>query len=135
MGDRLSENPTGMRLDKWLWCARFYKTRPLAAAAVEGGKVQAQGQRGKPGKEIRIGSHLQIHKDGLTWDVEVRALPAQRRPASEAAHFYAESETGRAHRAQDMERLRLARLAEPLHTDSKPNKRDRRLIQRFKAET
>jgi len=121
-----------MRLDKWLWCARFYKTRKLATEAIEGGKVHLQGQRTKPGKEIRIGSRIEIRKDGLQWDIEVAVLPSQRRPASEARTFYLESETSRLRRDQQMEALRNARLAPAPQTASKPSKRDRRLLERFK---
>ena len=123
-----------MRLDKWLWAARFYKTRALAAEAVEGGKVHLNGQRTKPGKNLQVGSRLQISRDGLEWDIEVAVLPTQRRPAAEARTFYHEDEAGRARREAATEALRIARLAAPLHTESKPNKRDRRLIHRFKQD-
>ena len=121
-----------MRLDKWLWAARFFKTRQLAAEAISGGKVHLNGQRSKPGKELQVGSRLQISKGGLQWDIEVLVLPKQRRPASEAATFYSESDESRARREQLSADLRAARAATPLQTDSKPNKRDRRLIHRFK---
>ena len=123
-----------MRLDKWLWAARFYKTRALAAEAVEGGKVHLNGQRSKPGKEVRIGSRIEIHKDGLEWRIEVAVLPTQRRPASEARNFYVEEESSRLAREAATEAIRLARLASPLQTTSKPSKRDRRLIHRFKQD-
>ena len=123
-----------MRLDKWLWAARFYKTRGLAAEAVEGGKVHVNGQRSKPGKDVRTGTRLQISKDGLEWDVEVAVLPRQRRPAAEARTFYTEDEASRERREAAVEAIRAARLATPLQTASKPNKRDRRLIHRFKQD-
>ncbi len=123
-----------MRLDKWLWAARFYKTRALAAAAVEGGKVHLNGQRTKPGKTVAPGSRLQISKDGLEWDIEVAVLPAQRRPASEARTFYVEEDSSRLAREAAIEAQRLARLATPLQTTSRPTKRDRRLIHRFKQD-
>lgn len=123
-----------MRLDKWLWAARFYKTRSLAAEAVEGGKVHLNGQRSKPGKDVRVGSRLQINKDGLEWDIEVAVLPKQRRPASEARTFYTESDASRDRRESTAAAIRAARLATPLQTASKPNKRDRRLIHRFKQD-
>lgn len=121
-----------MRLDKWLWAARFYKTRKLAVEAVNGGHIHLNGQRCKPGREIRPGSRLQIHKDDLDWDIVVETLPKQRRPASEAATFYTESDDSQARRAKRLEALRTDRLAAPLQTHSKPTKRDRRLIHRFK---
>lgn len=121
-----------MRIDKWLWAARFYKTRTLAAEAVEGGKVHLNGQRTKPGKDLRVGSRLQVSKGGLSWDIEVAVLPLQRRPASEARAFYSESDESRQRREAAAAALRAARQATPLQTASKPNKRDRRLIHRFK---
>jgi ribosome-associated heat shock protein Hsp15 len=124
--------PRKMRLDKWLWAARFYKTRQLAVEAVNGGHVHLNGQRTKPGKDIQCGSRLQISKAGLEWDIVVQVLPRQRRPASEAVSFYSESEQSRARREQRQAELRAARLATPLQTSGKPSKRDRRLIHRFK---
>jgi len=121
-----------MRLDKWLWAARFFKTRALAGEAVEGGKVHLNGQRSKPGKDVRVGSRLQIHKGGLEWQIEVAVLPTQRRPASEAQNFYIEDDASRQRREEAVAQLRAARQATPLQTASKPNKRDRRLIHRFK---
>ncbi|MCP5312796.1 MAG: RNA-binding S4 domain-containing protein [Chromatiaceae bacterium] len=123
-----------MRLDKWLWAARFYKTRSLAAEAVDGGKVHLNGQRSKPGKEVRIGSRLTISKDGLEWQIEVAVLPTQRRPAAEARDFYIETDQSRRNRELASEALRAARLATPLQTATKPSKRDRRLIHRFKQD-
>lgn len=128
----MSQGCDRMRLDKWLWAARFFKTRALASEAVEGGKVHLNGQRTKPGKEVKVGSLLQIHKGGLEWRIEILVLPAQRRPATEARGFYHEDETSRRRREEAVANLRASRLATPLQTPSKPNKRDRRLIQRFK---
>ena len=107
------KQPDKMRLDKWLWAARFFKTRQLAAEAISGGKVHLNGQRTKPGKDIRPGSRLHI---------------------SEAATFYSESEESRQRREDRLAELRAVRAAMPVHTESKPNKRDRRLIHRFKQQ-
>ena len=131
----MSETPSKMRLDKWLWAARFYKTRALAVEAINGGHVHLSGQRTKPGKDIQVGSRIQISKGGLEWDLTVEVLPKQRRPASEAVTFYSESDESRDRREKQQEALRLARLAAPIQTASKPSKRDRRLIHRFKQNT
>jgi len=80
-----------MRLDKWLWAARFFKTRHLAVEAINGGKVHVNGQRAKPGKEIECGQKITLTKDIYTFDITVAALTAQRRPAGEAATLYLES--------------------------------------------
>jgi len=121
-----------MRLDKWLWAARFFKTRQLAVEAINGGKVHLNGQRSKPGKAVDIGSELRIHKDAYEWQVTVEQLPKQRRPASEAIHFYSEQDESRIKREQLVEQMRIQRAAQPLMTSSRPNKKDRRLIHRFK---
>ncbi len=126
------EQPQRMRLDKWLWAARFYKTRKLAAEAVQGGHVHLDGRRTKPGKEVQPGSRLEIHKNGLVWEIEVLELPTQRRPAREAVNFYREDEASRRRREEQLALLRAARAATPLRTEGRPNKRDRRLIHRFK---
>ncbi|MBF0255299.1 MAG: RNA-binding S4 domain-containing protein [Gammaproteobacteria bacterium] len=123
-----------MRLDKWLWAARFYKTRQLAVEAVNGGHVHLNGQRTKPGKEVQIGSRLQISKAGLEWDIRIEQLPAQRRPAAEALLFYAESAESQARRQARIEEERALRQALPPQPATKPNKRDRRLIHRFTQE-
>lgn len=123
-----------MRLDKWLWAARFFKTRALASEAVEGGKVHLNGQRTKPGKDVRAGSRLTISKGGLHWEIEIAVLPAQRRPAAEARNFYTEGDDSRKRREAAQAEMRAARQAMPLQTASKPSKRDRRLIHRFKQQ-
>ncbi len=121
-----------MRLDKWLWAARFFKTRQLAVEAINGGRVHLNGQRSKPGKEVQVGSQLQISKGSLEWDIRVELLPSQRRPASEAVHFYSESEESLKKRQTLSEEQRLLRQSMPAQAQGKPNKRDRRLIHRFK---
>ncbi|MCW8881820.1 MAG: RNA-binding S4 domain-containing protein, partial [Sedimenticola sp.] len=101
------DQPQSIRLDKWLWAARFFKTRQLAIEAINGGKVHLNGQRTKPGKTIGVGSRLTIHKESLEWEVEVCVIPKQRRPASEAVHFYSENETSRLQREKLQEEQRL----------------------------
>ncbi len=122
-----------MRLDKWLWAARFFKTRKLAVEAIKGGKVHLDGQRTKPGKEISQGAHLRIHKGSLEWSIEVKVLPKQRRPASEAVLFYTESEESinkRQRLAAELRNQRIAAGAQATETE-KPSKRNRRMIHRF----
>lgn len=120
-----------MRLDKWLWAARFFKTRQLAIEAINGGKVHLNGQRTKPGKTVAVGSRLTIHKESLEWRIEVRELPKQRRPASEAVLFYQEDENSRLERQRQIEEQRLLRAAAPRPAQGKPSKRDRRMIHSF----
>ncbi len=119
-----------LRLDKWLWAARFYKTRSLAKQAIDGGKVSCEGSRCKPGKEIEEGMEIRLRQGFDEKTVIVKALSEQRRGAPEAQLLYEETE------ASIEARLELAaqRKAQPIlgPSSGKPNKKDRRLIHRFK---
>ena len=118
-----------LRLDKWLWAARFYKTRSLAKQAIEGGKVQCDGTRAKPSKEIEVGAEIRLRQGFDERTVIVSALSEQRRGAPEAQRLYAET----AESIKLRESLSEQRKRQPhLMTTTKPNKRDRRLIHRFK---
>jgi ribosome-associated heat shock protein Hsp15 len=119
-----------IRLDKWLWAARFFKTRRLAVEAITGGKIQVNGQRSKPGKTVQAGTRLIVHKGSLEWDLVVKAVAKQRRPASEAVLLYEESEDSRLRR-QELARQRREIGARVQAAKGRPNKRDRRMIQRF----
>lgn len=120
-----------VRLDKWLWAARFYKTRQIATEAISGGKVHLNGQRTKPGKEVKVGSHLRIHTASDEFEVVVRILATQRRPAVEARTFYEETAESAARREQQRESRRLERTLSPRPSHGRLNKKDRRLIHRF----
>ena len=128
------QSPDSMRLDKWLWAARFFKTRKLACEAIIGGKVHLHGQRTKPGREVKPGSSLRIHKGTLEWNIEVVVIPKQRRPASEARTFYSEDAESISRREAVIEQQRILRAAAPSRAAGRPGKRDRRLIHRFKNE-
>ena len=122
-----------IRLDKWLWTARFFKTRKLASDAISGGKVHVNNQRTKPGKEVKPGVTLTITKDGYRWDVTVIALSGQRRSAKEAVLLYEETAESLAKRQQQIILQREQReLFDFSGHDHKPNKKERRLIHRFK---
>jgi ribosome-associated heat shock protein Hsp15 len=124
----------GIRLDKWLWAARFFKTRQLATEAINGGKVHLDGQRTKPGRTIRPGTRLTIHKGSLSWEVRVTGVSKQRRPAAEAAALYEEDEASRLRR-QEQVRARREEGAAVAPRGGRPSKRDRRLIHRFTRPT
>lgn len=116
-----------VRLDKWLWAARFYKTRTLAARAVDAGAVRLDGERTKPAKEIRVDDILEIRHGAQTWTVRVRLLSDVRRSAGIAQTLYAETETSRLARQASTERARLYR--EPaLGLKGRPNRRQRRVL-------
>ena len=127
----MSQHPEKLRLDKWLWAARFYKTRSLAKAAIEGGKVHLGGQRVKVSREISVGDTLQIRQG---WDekvVEVRALSDQRRGAPEARLLYEETPESIARRESEAAARKAAggMIGRPAH---RPTKKQRRQIHRFR---
>ncbi|MBI5750531.1 MAG: RNA-binding S4 domain-containing protein [Hydrogenophilales bacterium] len=124
------ESTEKLRLDKWLWAARFFKTRSLAAQAVEGGKVKLNGQRVKPAKALHAGDALEIHIGDYAWQVTVRELSARRGPAEAARKLYEEAEESQALRqAQVATRCVEKEPAAELH--GRPTKRDRRMMKRF----
>jgi ribosome-associated heat shock protein Hsp15 len=117
-----------VRIDKWLWAARFYKTRGDATEAVLGGHVHLNGVRVKPARDVRVGDALVIRKRELEWRVEVRALADRRGPASVAARLYEEADDSRKAREQRQLERRLAR---PLGADlgERPTKQARRRLE------
>lgn len=115
-----------MRLDRWLWCARFFKTRSLAAEAIKAGHVKVAGQRCKPAKEIDRGASLTITKGVDTWIVTVAELPARRGPAALAHLCYSEDPAAMSQRLAQR-RLRRMPVFEP-PTPGRPDKRTRRMI-------
>lgn len=121
-----------MRVDKWLWAVRFFKTRSLAAQAVSGGKVHCNGDRVKPARMIKPGDQLTIHKDMYEWVVRVEGLSPRRLPAPDARKLYTETEESIAAREQRQQQNRLenALRAKPLH---RPNKRERRQLVALKT--
>lgn len=120
-----------LRIDKWLWAARFFKTRALAAEAVAGGKVKVNGERVKAAKAIRLDDALSIHIGPFEYLVQVRALSARRGPAAQAALLYEESEPSKAARKELATRLAAeARIAAP--ATGRPSKKERRQVIQFK---
>lgn len=119
-----------LRVDKWLWAARFYKTRSLAAAAVEAGQVRVGGERVKPARALREGEHVAVRRAGLVWEVVVTALCERRGSAAEAAKLYRETEASAKAREEEAARRRAAAAAGP-RLDGRPTKRDRRRLQDF----
>ena len=119
-----------MRLDKWLWAARFFKTRTLATDAISGGKVQLNGARIKASREVKVGDRLDISNAEVRWEVAVQALSDRRGPAPEARLLYEETAESIAAREKLRENRQL--IADPaadLH--GRPTKRDRRQLGRF----
>jgi ribosome-associated heat shock protein Hsp15 len=120
-----------MRIDKWLWAARFYKTRSLATAAVDGGHVEVNGERVKPAKQIGEGAELRIRMNQYTYVVRVLGLAERRGPAAEARKLDEETEDSRRERERLAEQRRLA--PPPAYEEGgRPTKRDRRDMARVK---
>lgn len=126
-----SETQT-QRLDKWLWVARFFKTRGQAAAAISGGKVQVAGERVKPSRHVGPGTQLEIRRGPVQWHLVVRAVAKHRRPAREAALLYEETPESIEHRQREAERRRLEAGARRARL-GKPSKRERRDAARLKS--
>lgn len=124
------EATTRIRLDKWLWAARFFKTRTLAAEAVAGGKVYVNDQRAKPSHLARVGEKLRIQRGPYEWVIEIKALSRQRGPTKEAALLYEETAASRQRREELIEQRRLQRSADS-QPATRPTKKDRRRIVRF----
>jgi ribosome-associated heat shock protein Hsp15 len=123
---------TKVRVDKWLWAARFFKTRSLAKAAIEGGKVQLEGQRVKVSREIAIGDRLTIRQGWDEKDITIRSLSDQRGPASRAQELYEESAESIARRERE---TLLRRAAGGLNRpDHRPDKHQRRQISRLRRD-
>ena len=121
-----------VRLDKWLWAARFYKTRSLATAAVTAGEVRVARERVKPARVVRPGDEVQIRRGDDAIDIVVRELSGVRGPAPVAQRLYEETEESRRRRAEAAERRRLAR--EPaLDIKGRPTKRDARVLRRLRG--
>jgi ribosome-associated heat shock protein Hsp15 len=119
-----------LRIDKWLWAARFFKTRSLASDAVEKGRVKIGGATVKPSKEVRVGDIVEIDIERLVWQVEVLGVCDVRGPATVAQTLYAETEEGRVKRMAEAERRKNFR--EPAAAlQGRPTKRDRRVIDKF----
>lgn len=118
------------RLDKWLWYARFYKTRSLATAAINGGKVHLNAERVKPARRVRIGDRLSLSLQGVVAEFEIKGLPARRGPSPEAQSHYLETQESAQRRAHLRDQQKLAQLSRP-RPDSRPDKRDRRRLVRL----
>ncbi|EPF13160.1 MULTISPECIES: ribosome-associated heat shock protein Hsp15 [Cedecea] len=128
MKDKTAE---GVRLDKWLWAARFYKTRAVAREMIEGGKVHYNGQRSKPSKLVELNAVLTLRQGNDERTVNILAITEQRRPATEATQLYEETAESIAKR----EKVALARKMNALtmpHPDRRPDKKERRDLMKFK---
>lgn len=125
-----SENSDSHRLDKWLWHARFFKTRSLATAAINGGKVHLNAERVKPAHRVRIGDRLSLSLQGIVAEFAVLGLPQRRGPAAEAISHYLETAASAQRRVKLREQQRLANISRP-RPEGRPDKRERRRLMRL----
>ncbi|MGJ8671065.1 MAG: RNA-binding S4 domain-containing protein [Oceanococcus sp.] len=127
----MSEDDRKVRIDKWLWAARFFRTRALAIEAIKLGRIQCNRSRPKPSRSLRLGDRLIIEKGDLVFDVEVMALSEQRGPAKVAQSLFQETEDSlKAREAASLMR-RAQRLSAPQAPQTRPDKHDRQSIRRF----
>ncbi|TMG98299.1 MAG: RNA-binding S4 domain-containing protein [Betaproteobacteria bacterium] len=119
-----------VRLDKWLCAARFYKTRTIAAQAIESGRARVDDQRVKPSHAVKAGTRITLSKDSLVWRVEVTAVSDKRGPASEAARLYREFAESAAVREEEIAKRKAVAASAP-RTSGRPTKRDRRKLHSF----
>ncbi|HYK37111.1 RNA-binding S4 domain-containing protein [Alloacidobacterium sp.] len=123
---------TTVRIDKWLWAARFFKTRALASRACDLGRIQSNGRLAKPSRDVRIGDMLQVKNEGGDFQIEVLFLSEVRGPAAVAQTLYRETEASREARQKLAEERKAPQQFETL-PEGRPSKRDRRLINRFRG--
>src|ERR1700687_1553919 len=123
---------TRVRMDKWLWAARFFKTRALAARACELGRIESNGQQAQPSREVRVGGRLQVKNDSGDFQVQVLALSEMRGPAAVAQTLYRKTEASRELRLKLAEERKAMPHFEALR-EGKPSKRDRREIDRLRG--
>jgi ribosome-associated heat shock protein Hsp15 len=121
-----------MRIDKWLWAARFFKTRGLASRACELGRIQSNGQQAKPSREVRTGDRLQVRNEGGIFQIDVLELSEMRGPASTAQNLYRETEESREARLKAAAERKILGTFEML-PEGRPSKRNRREIERFRG--
>ena len=123
---------TGVRMDKWLWAARFFKTRSIASNACDLGRIESNGIPAKPARDVKVGDLLRIKKDSVEFQVEVMALSDMRGPAAAAQKLYRETDTGRELRLKMAEERKLTPSFEAFR-EGKPSKRDRRVMDRLRG--
>lgn len=128
------ESDDRVRIDKWLWAARFFKTRSLATEAVDGGKVELNGERAKPAKLVKPGDEIRLRLGPYEHILVVKALGERRGPASVAQSLYAETDASRAAREKLSSQLKMAPAAFVYEEKGRPTKKDRRELNRFRDE-
>lgn len=129
--DSSSTSKAGVRIDKWLWAARFYKTRSIARQMVDGGKVEYEGVRAKPSRNVEVGARIKLLQGFTRKEVIVKGISDVRGPASVAVTLYEETPESIARREEEARLNKLAALINP-HPETKPNKKERRELDSLK---
>jgi ribosome-associated heat shock protein Hsp15 len=127
----MADDSNSVRVDKWLWAARFFKTRSLATEAVAGGKVEVNGERAKPAKSVKPGDEIRLRLPPYEHILIIRALAERRGPASVAQGLYEETEASAAERRRLTEQLRMSPAAFVFEDRGRPTKKDRRELTKF----
>jgi ribosome-associated heat shock protein Hsp15 len=126
---------TSVRMDKWLWAVRFFKTRTLAGRACDLGRIESHGVTAKASRDVRVGDMLRVKNEGGEFEVEVLALSEMRGPAASAQTLYRETEASKEARAKVAAERKVMGQFDVLRTPGRPSKRDRRLIHRFRDDS
>jgi ribosome-associated heat shock protein Hsp15 len=132
MADASESSPGGARIDRWLFGVRLFKSRSLAAEAVNGGKVHINGARVRPSHSVRPGDQVTFARGPIDFECAVVAIPARRGPAKEAVACYTETDASRARREQHAQRMRLATAMAP-RPEERPDKHQRRELRRLRG--
>ena len=127
----MSTEDKRIRIDKWLWAARFYKTRAMAAAAVSGGKIDLNGDHTKPAKAVKAGDRMALRIGAYEWDITIVALSDRRGPATEAQKLYNETQRSQEARREKAVQLKAERQSLPFYAKGRPTKKERRHIIKF----
>ncbi len=127
----MSTEDKRIRIDKWLWAARFYKTRAMAAAAVSGGKIDLNGGHTKSAKAMKAGDRMALRIGAYEWDITIVALSDRRGPATEAQKLYTETQQSQEARREKAAQLKAERQSAPIYARGRPTKKERRHIHKF----
>jgi ribosome-associated heat shock protein Hsp15 len=132
MDEEGADGADAMRVDRWLFAARFFKSRSLAAQAVSGGKVHINGERAKPSRAVRVGDSLVFMRGAVAFECKVKAIPQRRGPASEAVRCYEETAASQTRREQFAANMRVASAMAP-RSPERPDKHDRKILRRLRG--
>jgi ribosome-associated heat shock protein Hsp15 len=132
MREEDADSPDGLRIDRWLFFVRFFKSRSLAAQAVAGGKVHVNGERAKPSRAVRVGDRIEFNRGAVVFECTVVSIPTRRGPASEAVQCYDETPASKARREQFAANMKVAAAMAP-RPEERPDKHERKILRRLRG--